>query len=198
VYHSHASVTEDMVAITIRASRRSIPMAIKQERMISLINAAVEYRNAYISLYNAMIENSKRNNHNLDLHIARMAQTILELGEKYNAIMIVEAQTFARNFERNIHEKERLALRRRVMGVPVRRARPSIINEANSLITNTLSVHEQTTADKSLVVSEADYERINREIEAELAKDADYHDGVTGILPVDKGDDDDETDDDIE
>jgi hypothetical protein len=175
-------------------------MAIKQERMISLINAAVEYRNAYISLHNAMIEDTKRGiaQNQTDMYLARMAQTILELGERYNAIMVLEAQNFSRNFKHNQLEKERLARIRRDKGIPKRILRPTAINETNRLLTTTLTIHEEIKAPQSLIVSEADYDRINREIEAELEKDADYHDGVTGIYPVDKGDDDDETDENIE
>lgn len=112
-------------------------MPITQTRIISMINAATEYRTALISTYTSLHSMMRRGDFTIEAYHAQLtelANIITDLGDRYNAVISQEKSHFIANQAHNQRAREEAAIRRREMGIQPRRKRPQIINSTDLIV----------------------------------------------------------------
>jgi len=143
-------------------------MAIKKERLASLINAATDYRDKLYELYEHFTED--RNNNRLTgdqyaLMGVQISQIILELGNKYNAVISEEQRTFAKNYSRNVYMQRVQEKARREAGVQPRPYIPSILNTMTVLRTADIRVDHTPRVDTELPLPKLTDEQVAQLVE---------------------------------
>jgi hypothetical protein len=111
-------------------------MAITQERMISLINAASDYRNAILNILRWFEEDRERGQltgQQYESRINALIFDVIQLKGKHDAVISTEYQRFASRSDYNTRQKIKMEAKRREAGITPKPNAPNILGTTDQV-----------------------------------------------------------------
>ena len=117
-------------------------MAVRRERIISLINAAFAYRNIVLSIHKALSDEARKPAQEQDLsyRAAELGHAITEIDAIYSASIETEFYRFKANENSNRYARERMAKLRKARGAVPRQHMRLPLSTTAELINPTVEV----------------------------------------------------------